>query len=461
MRTALLLSLRWAPPVATALMVGAYLALLRSGRWTDEFFDFWAARTHGAGYWLHRVLDWSPRPVSEAFLWAYGDVVAVTGRPLIAPALLMLWLILIASLLLPALRPGAEAGQRAADVAIGLGQLILCLSGTPVAEMYYWPAGAAAYMGTLSGVCVLLSVGSRPAPRAAALLMASGTSEVGALFAVAYVGLRGLLAAPAVWRGRRRGPDAMVSGIWLVVPFTLAVVALALVGHGRMHTIEFAPVPGGSQGHLLASLVAGIRQLSREAFGAAAVPVMEHLGAGLAVTVIFAARAMPGRDVGATWSVAVAAVAAAALSVTAAYYHFGLACCDRHVALRHGLLLIACAAAGLGLRPLWSRTVGRWMRWDGFSPAAMSVLALVAFLPDLPRLWHDWRQQGQVTAARDATWASGRHPGPAMVFHLPPDGAIVSGPGFPPGVYTRDGAASTSQWPMLFFGKDRITVRPD
>lgn len=467
--------LRWASLAAVLLMTCGYLALLRSGRWTDEFYDFHHARAEGAVYWLDRVLGWSPRPFSELFLWGYGEVVAATGMPLIAPALALIWLTLILALVLPAFGSGTSTAQRASDLTIGLGLLILCLSGTAVTEMYFWPAGAAAYVLTLAGVSALLVVCGQPAPRAAALLLAAGTSEIGALFTIAYAALGGVGLVAGWRRGERpRSGEAAVEAASLAVPFLIASIAMVLVGRGRMHAVEFAPMPGSTAGDLLTSLVAAARQLGHEAFGEGADSLARHAGAGLVVAAVFMTRPVAsfrhGQDLtrqltplhpwALAWALALAACAAAYLSLTAAYFHFGQGCCERHATLRHGLLLVACAATGLGLRPCW-----RWSRdgqaWSATLPGAvMATLALLAFLPNLEGLRHDWRQQAGVIAARDATWVSGMAPGPAMVFELPPDGRIVTGPGFPTGVFTRGGPATPSEWPMLFFGKDRITVRP-
>jgi hypothetical protein len=378
-------------------------------------------------------------------LYLYSLVVAAFGRPLIAPFLGLLWLALGAALILPLWSDRrATPGQCWARTAIRLGLLVLFLSGNQPTEMFYWPAGAVAYVLTLAGVVALLMPREALRWRAAALLLVAGTSEVGALFTLCYGGGLGLLAVAR--------PASRRHFAWLSAPMVLAVVAMALVATGRLPTTEMVVSPGSPAGHLGASVAAALDQWRLEAFG----PTLSHLLIYAGVVAVFAAAESPTRGAW-PWLLALAALAASGGSLVAANYHFGTGCCERHLALRHCLVLVACAASGMGLAPAAGPFAsGR----AGWASVTMTALAAVAFMPDLPKLRHDQAQQGRVRTARAIAWATGHADDDAMTLPLPPPGDIVHGPGFPPGSYAIDGGSAPVQWPMLYFGKRRITILP-
>jgi hypothetical protein len=322
------------------------------------------------------------------------------------------------------------------------------LSGNQPTEMFYWPAGAVAYVLTLAGVVALLVPGEAPRWRAAALLLAAGTSEVGALFTLCYGGGIGLLAVAR--------PASRRHFAWLSAPVVLAVAAMALVATGRLPMTEILVSPGSPAGHLGASVAAALSQWRLEAWGVTLPAALSHLLIYAGVVAVFAAAEPPARGAW-PWLLALAALAASAGSLVAAELHFGTGCCERHLALRHCLDLVACAAAGMGLAPPGGRLARLRARWPS---VAMTALAAFVFLPELPKLRHDQALQGRVRTARAIAWASGHAEGEAMTLPLPPAGDIVHGPGFLPGSYAIDGGPSPVQWPMLYFGKRRMTILP-
>ena len=93
-------------------ILALHAALLPQGRWYDEYFTFGAYRLYGWPGFIHRLASWSPRPVSEALIWGYWRAVHATGRPLVAPALLVAWG-LAAQLLALAAKPWRRPGRGA------------------------------------------------------------------------------------------------------------------------------------------------------------------------------------------------------------------------------------------------------------------------------------------------------------------------------------------------------------
>ena len=174
-----------------SLLLLAHAGLIVAGQWQgDEWFNFSLFRTEGAGFLLHRVLTWSPRPVSELLVFGYARAVDALHRPLITPMLALLWGALAACA--AALLPGAEGVQarRARGLAV-LAVLAFFLLGHQVAEMFYWPMGAAAYLGAIAALtlAVMLVLRGRHLSRggaallAGALAIAAGSAEVGAMAA--------------------------------------------------------------------------------------------------------------------------------------------------------------------------------------------------------------------------------------------------------------------------------------
>ena len=76
-----------------SLLLLAHAGLIVAGQWQgDEWFNFSLFRSEGTGFLLHRVLTWSPRPVSEGLVFLYARAVDALHRPLVTPVLGLLFL---------------------------------------------------------------------------------------------------------------------------------------------------------------------------------------------------------------------------------------------------------------------------------------------------------------------------------------------------------------------------------
>jgi hypothetical protein len=458
--------MRIAAGVAFALLlalVAAYAALIGAADWrSDEYFILATYRAYGWPYLLTRVIHWSPRPFSETVFFLYGLGVAAAGRPAIGALLGTLWAGLAAGLL--ASGRWREPG-RAARLLLALAVFAAILAGHEIAGVFFWPAGAVAYLPTLAGMALAVFVvsdartgsASGEAALAGGLTLAAVSSEAGAIYAVAFAGLR--LGARAMLGPR--GPRALA---WLVLPLLVGGGVLALLARGRAGTFEGIGVASPLLHHPLRGLAPAAWDLLAEF----AVPPAKgrHLGLDLLAKALFVAgvwgcwmpsrRAAPPAASDLLAAVLAPLVTAYGLLVTA-YYEFGQVCCDRHATLRQALFVLALAALAVGLH----RAVAPPLRLRAAAPLLLAAAAAIPAALDGAALRHDFALAPAVVAARRANWGQGLAPGDAMAFHLPPPMRIVRGFQLPAGSYE---AGPDTPWPelgiMRFFGKRTLTVLP-
>ena len=423
-------------------ILALHAGLLGEAHWRgDDYLCAAFARDFGWRYlWQARVDGWSPRPLSELVFFLYGRLAAAFMRPFTVPFLGLLWGSLFATVLLTA--------RAATPVRTLIGLSIACmfLLGHPVAELFFWPAGAVAYLTTLAAtsLALFLLIDGRTASRtgslalSASLVACAASSETGA---IAAVPLSLALAATQPHRTLLLAPALLIAGFVL---FTLAhhrMVSPEAVRHlGPLQHLasSLRPVPGALLADLFSlwpaklCLVAGIRWSS---------PRVAPAGQPRRALTAFAA----------------ALGAAAAASIAAGYFQFGTSCCQRHDSLRQDWLVLALAALAVASTrwPPGSRT-------QRLGPATLTLACLLGLAPRLPALLSDYRLMPAITATLRANWQAGRDPRTgAMIFQLPPKAALARGLGIPPGRYREPAAADwTAHGIMDFFGKRRIAILP-
>ncbi len=401
-----------------ALVVFAYACLLPDGRWQgDEYF---AASLLAEGKWsaLLSSLHWAPRPIGQPLGWLYLVVSNTLNRPLATVFLLGLWVGAVGWIALAGRIGRARHPVSLACIIFAL-TLLLCKPG----EMFYWPAGAAAYLpcwAGLAGVTILLR-SQLPSGLAvmASLLLAVLCLEVGAVAALIFTGLT---AAWAVFDGRWRPL------LPLVPPAVCAGLVCLLVVSGRMQPMAETMDPSsGLAGNWLASLSAAVPAFARELFGIAGLPMLLALPAKMLLLACVPARARPGAPA-VFWAAAL--LMAAFSSEVLAYHQFGTQCCERHITQRHAMVVLALVGLA-GLRPSLGGLAER------VRPAALAVLLAGLLCLRVPALAADWRLMPEVLAARQENWESGRMPGDAMTMRLAPQGQITNYDTLPLGSFNR------------------------
>lgn len=448
-RMALLLSL------AT---VAAFACLIPLGTWQDDYLNLHQYAQGGASFFLERLRHWSPRPLSELFIWGYALAVQRFGQPLIGVFLAPFWLLLVLVALLP-----AWLGKRGLLPSSVL--LAMLLLGHPVAEFFYWPDGAAAYLPTLAAALLPLTLDwagwshHRASHRwvVLGLIVAAASSEVGAMFAIIYSTL--MIAG--------RGVDDRRDILMLVAPVTLSIGLLYLQYTGRVAQAGEVFGDAAVAHHPWASLIATSKQLPFDLLnGDALGHRYVRLAEGLVIKLLLLAGLYQALSQMAIESatrlqrrrllLVLASMVTAAATITAAYYNFGELCCERHDTLRQGYVLVALAS-------LATMLAVRWPGRRGALAAPLMALALaIPLIHVAPRMIREYRDYAIIIRARSSTWREGRSPAPDMVFtQTRPN--LTGNLYLEPGTYRRSSDPSAdqrAQWMMTFFDKQSITFTP-
>ena len=438
------LTLAAAIVLATAILA-AHAALLPEAHWqADDFICAAFARDFGLRYlWRARIEGWSPRPFSELALYVFNRLAAARQAPFTVPFLGLLWATLLASTLVTS-RRGPAVAQR---ILIGLATACMFLLGHPVAEMFFWPAGAVAYLTTLAAgsLALFLLVDGRAASRSgavalsASLTICAASSEAGTLAAVPLT-----FAVAAGLLHRRR--------VLLLAPLVVAGFVFWTLAHNRL-------APAGAAARLapLQHVVQSVRGIPRTLLDDIRPlwPARLLFALGLRWCWTLAARgARPPATL--AWF-AVALVAAASATIAASYFHTGTLCCERHDTLRQDWLILA--LVGLAI---WSTRWPAGPRIARLGPAVLLVACLLGVAPRVGAIVGDFRLMRTIVAVNRANWRSGRDAStPAMVFQLPPPAAIAGPVIIPPGQYAEPATAAWfAHGIMDFFGKRSLTIRP-
>lgn len=477
-------------PVAAALtalllaaIVAAYAGLMPIGQWQDEFQTFPLFLEQGWEAVWQRVLRWSPRPVSEVILFGYAHLAAAAGAPLIPHILALLWLLLAAGVLLvPFLYRRSFGSTRHFARAMLLALALYCLflaGGHPVGEFFYWPQSAAAYVPALAGIVAamwMVLLGGRgdnaAAHRgiAASLSVAALSAEVAAIFVLVLCALALGLGALARWR-RQAATHYAAFVRTLLVPVLVSVGVVVLVALARVGSRgEIFGDPAVAH-HVVPSLAAGAVTFAREllladpgraTFGSLFVGVAGKLSFFAAAYLVL--RPLSGArhdrsDMALLFGLACLATMMA--TIAAAYYQFGVACCQRHGTFRQTLLyvgILALAAAAAYSRPPGAQSGSGRVRGNPIMYIAVATLLPAA--ASLPGLVRDYRTFDLRLEVSRSNWAAGKRAADRMVYLTIEPGRVAGGLGIPEGTYSIGSDAPGSVPHIIsFFQKKEITFR--
>ena len=465
-----------------AAVLAAYAGLIPAGQWQDEFQTFPEFFEQGWAGLGTRLRNWSPRPLSELLLYMYAQAVNALGAPLIPQVLSILWALLVSSALFvpwAARRAFPSRVSLRQNLLLGLGIVCLLLSTNRPAEFFYWPQSAVAYMPAVAGIFVVMwllatsALGTRRAQwTAAAMLTISAlAAEAAAILVMAFC----LFAWGLAFADRLHGrPDALLktSGMF-VIPFAAAATVLTMVARGRFGApgeifgdpeVAHHPVPALLQatagffrellaidgvGTTTSSLLLGL--LAKACFVVAAYFILRP--------VLDARKRASARLAGA---LGLACFATVFLTIAAAYYQFGMVCCQRHGTFRQALVLA-------GLVSLAAFAAGRRAPLAGEGDAdhapTFAILCLVAAvgLPaalSIPGVLADYRSLDKRLQSGRENWEAGMAGGDRFTYQTLAPGRVVGGLGIPEGTYTA-GADTHNSIPHIikFFGKKEATFR--
>lgn len=448
-------------------VIALHASALPYAMWQGDEYDYFynQSRTGSAFFW-HRLLFWSPRPLSEAFIALYGTCVARLQAPLIGPALSIIWATCGALAFLPTLRARhVPLSTRLFFIALGS---ILVFLGHPVADLMFWPMASAAHLPVLAALlCLTLTTithNNRPWLTTLCLSIAATSSEAGFFFSASYLGLIALqnLTTP-------HGQRAFHHSLWIPAGLCAFILWRLLAGRIGLPHIHNTP----TQGAILASLKASIKPFlhnlamlqpidissgGREGGTTLHGLLLKGLIAVSSFAALRAAQIRPSLHSLTTLSISL--LIGHALIIASAYYEFGFLCCQRHETLRLDVtLLLALLAGGYATHAFPE------LRLSQVRLRLIACCGLIFFtldtarwrFPNLVLFMHSRTLEAQ---ARQATWASGISPGPNMIMQQGTNSPIFYYWPWEPGQYTMGGTGWEVQSMMKFFGKTHLTVLP-
>jgi hypothetical protein len=496
-----LLVLAFLSYVVPAATIVIYAGLIGLGRWQlDEYFDFYWARK-GFPFLLER-LQWSPRPVSESLLFGYAWTVNHLHRPLIVPLLLALWVVFIlAGLFTVAENRMLVVRHVRPHLLLALSLMALFLAGGHTTEVFYWPAGAIAYLPTLAASLLffLQVIGGRlftsrgGVVAGVCLLVAAGSSEAGATLAFFYGVVR---AARWAWeRFARQRLSERRPFLWWALPSALGAFLLLAVLANRFHAAE--TVPGQSAaGRPVASVVAGVQEMVVEIIGREMLANLVkarpdphawfHSGPRLVIDMVLGSRLwmelLLAAGVALCWSpfgcvskelasqileLAAALLLACFSTIAAANLHFGATCCARHELLRECWLVMIIAGVTIA-SAAWTSAelIARRSVYAALAPVLLA--AAVLSLGHLRPLFRTYAMYRALREAGQQNFESGfRENTGHMVFSVLPSAGIVTEETLVPGSYTalpvKISDFGYSYYPyylLAFFDKQSLIIHP-
>jgi hypothetical protein len=460
--------------VAGAIFV-AYAGLIPLGQWQADEFNYFASLQQGLLPAFLARLQWSPRPVAELLLGAYGTAANHAHRPLTALLLAPLWTALLLSALAVPLH---EYRRRVSIYLATIALLAGFLTGGPIFEVFYWPAAAVAYLPTLSATLwlVLLTLGggsSSPSMRRAilaCLIIAALTSEVGAIFVACYCAMQAGVAI-LLRLSRRQTLVTWHLQLGWILPGILAVGVLLASASNRLIVVEESTVASASLNHPAASALFAARRLLEEILGfAAGVPRASSALAGFLASLLLAmgfallwSRASSGnRYVRREALIIVAALVVAAwVSLAASYYHFGHAGGQRYETLRRcWMLLVFAAIAVIACGSERCRPI--CLRMQAWRLGPIFLLAGVLLPWHASPLLREYSGYHTTTACVAQTFKSGFASGPAMIFLVPRFGGVLTPATLAPGSYSPSAPHTEydfAAYILRYFSKQLMVVR--
>lgn len=485
---------RWAPGCCFAAIIALYAGLIPLGHWgLDEYVDIDSMRS-GFGFFLDRM-RWSPRPLSEPVFFAYGWLVNHLHRPLIVPFLGALWLLLLVAGFLTYLEVRRQTSRHSAWMhgILALALIAAFVAGGRPMEVFYWPAGAAAYLPTLAATLLLFlqtaagRLASVDGRRIAGLclVVAAGSSETGAIFVVCYTAIQAAVRARAFLRRATRHEARPM--LWWVAPAALALLVLVTVRMNRFNATELSQLApnGGLEAAL--SLPIGVVELAVEAVGKQPIASLAASHgrfdwSQLLLGWRFPSEALFGIGVALVWSRAGrilrktarallllvwAMLMASIATIAAAERHFGIVCCDRHETMRQCWVLMSIAGFAIASSATIAESAfARRVRFSGLG----TLLLCAAVLPvwQAGALIRTYGMYGKLTQINEGNFKSGfDEKSDRMVFSMTPVAGLIPEERLIPGTYSRQDEKLSESGPgsypyhiLSFFQKQTLVIPP-
>ena len=456
------------------IIIALHFGLVDVGQWAnDEFSIVNSYRGNNWDPFRDRLIRWSPRPLSELLIWAYACLVNWTHQPMIGLFLGLSWLTLIFAPVISFIQVrhnfSADPGKSLAFLSLfAFGLIALFLFEHSPGELFYWPVGAAAYLTTLSAISLCffqLSFNlteNRPGRMITglALIFAAGSSETGAFFVIAFVGLY-LISTLRVGIYPRQV-------LWCLFPMAMAIAVFGLLLHHRAGNRQ-AILATAEYHNLWLSVKAASAQTLKEYCVSVrhAHPRGIVLGLLLKACFFVAVRycwlssgfKAPRKEMLCIFGASV--IATTCFSVTASFYGYGGLVNSWHEELRQCLVMLFIASAGL-LSCHYRSQIRNLPRLEWVGAAFMFITLMLVVPARVSPLIHDYGNYSICIVNRQKSWKSGLSDGNTMTWYSPPRGRVASTFIFPPGVYnTASKGPDYAIYMLRFFHKERLEIRSD
>lgn len=454
-------------------ILALYFGLVPLGQWQADEYDYFGQLRGGIGQAFAVRMTWSPRPLSETLYLAYGQLANHLHQPLTGEFLGLLWVGFLICACATALTPGTSE-RRLPGLLTGLGLAAAFVTSSPLFQVFYWPAGAAAYLTTLAATLLLFVrvLYGGPSPLAGrwlcglCLSVAALSSEMGAMLAGCFAGLQIIELLTG-----RQGHEKDVA--WWLLPGVAALAVLLWAATHRLPVMESAfSVSSAALHNPLQSAAAALGRLALEIFGwssgakhvwSAVASFLSRLALAVGVAML-CPNSQAQREQGGhrrrLLVLCAALLAACFASLFASYLHFGGPGGERYETLRRCWILMAYVAA-------ISVGATRLRRWQ---PRAQRRFAPLLLLIGVLLPWHvsplmrEYTVYRQFRAATEQTFQSGYRQGSEqMVFVNPQPGGVITPATLAPGTYTPDSQASGFNYAgyiLRYFGKQTLIISP-
>jgi hypothetical protein len=455
--------------------IAAHFGLVHIGQWAyDEFAIISSYRDTGWSGFSERVLHWSPRPLSEILIWMYAWLVIWTRKPLIDPFLGFLWLTLLSVPLIAFAQisrtiRGSSRRHVMFMALFGFGLLALFLLEHSPRALFYIPTVAAAYLTTLSAITLCFfqlafNLTENHLGRiiaAVAMIIAAGSSEVGASFAAIFAFVSLVFFAVEKLRG---GSHQRPIG-WYLVPASVGVSVLCLLLLNRAHRQQ-ALFRAVEYHNVLMSLKTALARFISEVLTTGQRLSVRGILSSLLLKACFFISARycclsSGVRVARKQTLLILAlsiVGTTYFSVAASYYGYGGLTNPWHQELRQCLIVLFIATMAV-LSCYWRAPNLSLERCEWIASISFAV-ALIAVLPSrVPALIHDYKQYAVCVERRRRSWSSGFADGNRMIWWCPPRGRVADALVYTPGVYDLQSQAPGVLDIMHFFEKQHLEIR--
>ena len=448
--------------VVAVIGFAAMAGLVDLGRWQGDEFSV-AVHLRENGFWsfFKRLVTWSPRPLSEAYLAVYLRAADIIGRPMIGLSLGILWAMVPLAVVAAVLR--SRSADRLTVATVLSACTVTVYVGANKSDALYWIAGAAAYVPTIAAVIAAhgylmasrMGGGRCLVPMLIACLVAACSSETGLFLSLAFSALALVHASGLI----RKSDFDRREAIWASSVLAASLVLLVMLAMGRGSQVREGV--NGVSGDVVASAISALGllvsapfQITMTSAAGSAVGLIVLVGTALSCAGT-ASSGIPARIVGA-WVISL--LFAAFATMFTGLYKIGLAGSDRHVAMVAVYVCFAMSAAGLLVSAAFRK--GKWHRAAG--ALLLGTASAASIHGAAQSLTADYMSYGTLHANQHSIWRSGHGEGDTLVVPKQIKGKIIGGFDFlpPVGSYTR---SKDDPWDRSsvydYFGKERLEMK--